>query len=1643
MQLLPQTQIMLGAYSYTVREHLGRGAVSDVYAATAAGTADELVIKLVRADQAGDPTLQAALRAEAKVLDRLNRDECIDWPEDPPARLAFARGSAATRYIVALLDNGDFNGEPFLIQEYAPPPLTATPAASLADELRALAVGTAIADVMARSHRCGYALSDFSPELKRDRIRMRWDATAFTFELKIIDWNISGDASNSDEVAADLLMLGGHLYYLLTGNLAPLDDQKRPAGSLALAAANWRTLSEGSRWLLQRLLHRDPQRRFPHAQDVLGDLRWWTETLRHAVSGDLGRLKQIKDDAQVRQQTGRLLAVAALGAGLAVDDLDRRLFEQAFRQAREELEREDLRVFTQARISLKLKNWAVAERQFRELAEQDLPPETIRRARIYERVARTGRFLEPHGDDALAALDAGATALQRQEWSDALWRFQSIVDTFLHAAMPAPLAEFKRQAEAGLQIEEALGRIHSALHPAGQATDDEWVVVEGELLAQHAAAVEQLRAAARLLQSDEPGFAQQVSVETERYRQRQAAFQQVTEAERLVAVALRALQISREAMAEERYRVAGEELRQAGEALGEALQLVEQVQAPDRARRRAAQLQNQILRLGVEHRDLAEEQARQEARQQQVRQLLDESAAALAQGRYVAVLAAADQALPEALQHPRVRAVVAEARAGAALAQWCDDLLAGKTRALRAGQLGEVEHAAAVSELRSALGAPFGRSPVAPSVSPAVADAGFKASVELRAAIDQFAQVGADLFRRHEQARVALAEGRYGTLRELLAPLTRDGYRLPADLAEGGALAEQIVAVQGAIEEGARAGEPVQRFASLRTALALLDGGSSLPAALERQLRERVAQAWLAAVVAGEPGDAFPFLGDDLAALAGTSAAASLAELAGLAQALAVARGSADDLDQPQVLAGAARNIAELERAPSLARWPAAQALVGEWRARLNAAWLDYARRQAQVAGASFEQRRYGQAQAQAREALDTLPAQLRDERGFAEVVAELERLKQRASQVGSVTKQWLDRMSAIGTCQRTFTQEEPLLTALIADDLPPQVAEQFRQQLRIVTTLAGVEQRLDASLPVTGESIKTLRADLERVSREPATVMQSISLAPALEQLRTRLQSRIVELALKVASQLAVEADPLLSGGNHEEFLRRYHEVLDVAADGQLVDDNRALGTRANAALNDAQRVVDRMVGRLVADFTDARLVEQMANVHMRSADLAQTVRRMYSTDASVAPQRLRLLAKALDQLAATADVICKLDALCAQVMPEQVAEAAPWRMVREGGIQVRGHLNALREWWPDLAGQRSWSSGPEQLDFRAYRMYRLAEAVTQLNEKTQLSPVLRLQEARKPDVLNTSATVSPLPEDVLSPAEQHIRRLLNLLNDHSVMALRQQINAILRGTAREQALREHVLAEVQHPQVARLVADLIGEEIKEIVDNASPRSREARPDEQWRAVYVAVDAQIDPSRPERNSLDPEVLRVWEELYKTAREHVAASGGLAWLRRPAVVATALGVLLVALLAAVVILAQQLNSAVITSRATGTTVVALEATNQVLATTVALLAAPTQPADHSGETPTITPFQALRRATAAGFSPETIGVDPTAPLALNTPYVPTGAQVESNCQIRLADATLLWVRCADLEAPPPEPGSAPLPESELPMNVPR
>jgi len=482
-------EIILGGKTYRDVRSLGSGAMARAYAATL--DSYPVVIKRLSDRWQADSPDAEGFRKESTVLRTLNAVEDEEWPllRSAVERAQRAASTGMRRVIVALLDDGiDENGRPYQVQEMAPPAVEVIPVIDLQSESRALAILQRVAQGIALAHQHGFALSDFEPRTKLDRVRVRWPEGGAEPEVRLIDWNITGGA---DLFARDLFYFGQHAYHLLAGQLLELESDGKPPHTLGMGTPTWNLLSEASHLLLSRLLQRDEARRYRSAADLTADLTWLMETFELArASSLLDRLRFRILEARGQDRYDRMLAAADLALRYDLSPGLRQNFKQWRDQAREELDKELWQPIAMARISLLAKQFSQADINFsRVLSNLDPRSEPARLARYLRLQARVGQFLRDRtgGDPTLlnewALLNQGVQYLIDRAWDDAAQMLQRVGEYRPELLNEAAFRDLRALATGGQALNHA-NEVQVRAQPLeADAQRADWAAIEEKKLA--------------------------------------------------------------------------------------------------------------------------------------------------------------------------------------------------------------------------------------------------------------------------------------------------------------------------------------------------------------------------------------------------------------------------------------------------------------------------------------------------------------------------------------------------------------------------------------------------------------------------------------------------------------------------------------------------------------------------------------------------------------------------------------------------------------------------------------------------------------------------------------------------------------------------------------------------------------------------------------------------------------------------------------------------------------------------------------------------------------------------------------------------------------------------------------------------------
>lgn len=405
----PGKQVKLGDNSYQIIRILGdvRGAVADTWlAALNSQSENQVAIRLTRQDKQHDQLQSAGMTKEADVLSTLNAAEDPDWHtyRTVAERLGRARVTQGKRRIVAQLDAGQTEtGLPYSVQEYVDlPDLSFTDTGSV-NESAVFDIFVEVAEAMNTAHRRSLAFKDFKPPDKKDRIRVHLDESGRPLEIKIIDFNVTGDAS---DIPTDLTFFGQHFFYQLTGY--HMDQPFPPDDQIGEGLSRWDALTLGTKNIVLGFLSQDPGLRFQDMSEALADMHEYREFLHHFGTADFTYSKTQNQIWQLRSK-GRHRVVywitSALQHDLRVPADMRPTIGNWVKQAKDEIEKPFLEPLALAWGTYMTGAYKKAADEFDICFRSTSHSESLRRARIGRAASRL-----------LAAVSPTVADIRKESW---------------------------------------------------------------------------------------------------------------------------------------------------------------------------------------------------------------------------------------------------------------------------------------------------------------------------------------------------------------------------------------------------------------------------------------------------------------------------------------------------------------------------------------------------------------------------------------------------------------------------------------------------------------------------------------------------------------------------------------------------------------------------------------------------------------------------------------------------------------------------------------------------------------------------------------------------------------------------------------------------------------------------------------------------------------------------------------------------------------------------------------------------------------------------------------------------------------------------------------------------------------------------
>ncbi len=292
----PDTPIPLSdGTEVKIKSCIGSGKYSDAYEAELMGAGSPVAWLRLRHTWLADGDEARRYRGARETIWRLNEAELgrMDWRNLKPLdRYNIALDTISSRVVIALLDAGDYQGRPWLLQELAPPEVRIEIQAFR--ELDFLDVAVQFVRALKIAHDLGFALCDLG-SAKLDRLH--WDPAKRL--LKVTDWD--GAAPNADLslIRKDIFLAGGLLYQLAGGRqLADSVDQGRSPDDSEFEFLRRKKRSEGSRAVIRRALQSPDGSGYRDSEQLLAHLEWLRDTHHQAEKGEKEHLQNRVSDAR-------------------------------------------------------------------------------------------------------------------------------------------------------------------------------------------------------------------------------------------------------------------------------------------------------------------------------------------------------------------------------------------------------------------------------------------------------------------------------------------------------------------------------------------------------------------------------------------------------------------------------------------------------------------------------------------------------------------------------------------------------------------------------------------------------------------------------------------------------------------------------------------------------------------------------------------------------------------------------------------------------------------------------------------------------------------------------------------------------------------------------------------------------------------------------------------------------------------------------------------------------------------------------------------------------------------------------------------------------------------------------------------------
>jgi len=257
---------------FELREKMGRGGMGTVYRAWQRSMGREVAVKVIRADQSGDPAAAKRFLREARLSSRIGQPNCVSVHE-------FGQSDDGLLYIAMEILHGRTLSELLRTSGALP-------------EARVVGIAVQILDALEAAHRLGIIHRDIKPSnvivldqpVDRDFVKvldfglarsLKGDDTSATLTRELVGTPayMPAEVARNEEVdeRSDLYSLGVLLWQLLTGRLPFEADSTHVLVAMHASYAPPElpgSVSEPLRSLVMRLLAKQPAERPPSAAAV-------------------------------------------------------------------------------------------------------------------------------------------------------------------------------------------------------------------------------------------------------------------------------------------------------------------------------------------------------------------------------------------------------------------------------------------------------------------------------------------------------------------------------------------------------------------------------------------------------------------------------------------------------------------------------------------------------------------------------------------------------------------------------------------------------------------------------------------------------------------------------------------------------------------------------------------------------------------------------------------------------------------------------------------------------------------------------------------------------------------------------------------------------------------------------------------------------------------------------------------------------------------------------------------------------------------------------------------------------------------------------------------------------------------------------